>query len=196
MPTIDKDLRALKKLRWVSTVKKEVGFYVLRTKKDVFVTKLTHSIRAGRSDYDNGFVAGSRLKEEAVVPMPSYRVYLRNNGFMFSLANKPKNVIAGLMGVIPQYDHLTNEQHWKEPLTPCYGNGRGDTPQLRGTAEDYRYATTWLERAQIAAIYLQSAEPHYGQTWYRTAWAYRLGLIGDEYRDDLKVKGAAVVAGT
>lgn len=188
------DISLLKKLRWVADAKANgAESYLVQTKAGVFHTVLTHKVIAGYSQYDSSFAQGSKLEKTVNIPLPSYWIELNRLGFRFSLAEKPKPVTTSF-GMIPQYEGLTDIGSWNVFRAPCYGNGIGDDPKTRSTKYDYQEAKTWVDKAFVAVIYLQSAEPHYGETWYCTSWAYRLGLVGDEYRDD-KPQPGAVTAG-
>ena len=185
----------LAKLRWVAEAKeRDGGGYMVRTKPHVFTTLLTHHVRAGDSQYDPDFEVGQPLKENVRVELPEYWVHLTESDFYFSFVEKPERARAGRVGVIPQYHSVQDVDGWAVPFLPCYGNSINYSPEGRSTKYDYREAKTWVEKAMVASIYLQSAEPHYGEMWYNTAFAYRLGLVGDEYRDDVQQENA-VVAG-
>jgi hypothetical protein len=188
------DLQALKKLRWVADAAKKGTGYALHTKPNVFTVELTHRIIAGYSSYDDGYQQGKALETPVRIPLPPYWFYLDPENFKFSLVAKPEQM-RGKFGMIPQYQYLWQPETWGQPFAPCYGNSKDNSPEGRSTIYDYREAKTWVERAIVASIYLQSALPHYGETWYNTAFAYRLGIVGDEYRDD-KVHENTVIAGT
>lgn len=177
-------LSQIKKLRWVEEVKQDGPYYLVRTKADQFKMALTHHIQAGYSQYDTKFQRGKKLAEPVAIGLPSYWIRLGKSSFRFFLAEKPKKTYHGMFGMIPQYAKTIELDMWNTPHEPCLGH-----------FNDYGYAKTWVERANAAAIYLQASEPHYGETWYCTAYAYRLGLVGDEYFEGEKPQPAAITAG-
>lgn len=162
--------------------------YTINTKKGMLSTELTHNIRPGKSSFDPSFKKGKKLKERRRVKLPQYRIYLGERDFWFSLAQEPRYVRANAFGIIPTYQYLHPLTYWTFKERPCYERGRGTTPELRSTIEDYIATESWSEKAKIAAVFLQSAIPHYGETWYRTSFAYRLGLVGHEVLEKVTTK--------
>lgn len=178
----DNDLKELQTLPWVAEARKTEDGYAVRTKPGAFQATLTHKIRKGRSAYDETFTSGSRLETPTVITLPEYWFYLgdqKNEVFKFSLVKSPPKVLDHF-GMTPQYNQLTSTERWGVPLIPCYGTAPGDANSLY----TYRLAKTWRDRANEVAIYLQSAVPHYSEPWYTTAYAYRLGIVGDEMLED------------
>jgi hypothetical protein len=179
---VDANLKELKKLRWVADAAKIKDGYAVLTKPGAFKFTLTHNIKAGYSSYDPNYQQGSRLEKTQTLLLPQYWLYLSEHSlFEFSLAKDPDAARETQIGLVPQYQNLVGKKDWGRQFIPCYGHANGDA----NSANTYRAAKTWRDRANEAAIYLQSATPHYGETWYNTAFAYRLGLVGDEVREDL-----------
>lgn len=174
-------LAELLELKWVEEAKEINGGYAVKTKEHMFRIEMTHAIREGNSSFDNHFTQGTRFAEPVMLDLPAYWITLpdpRQSYFKFNLAEKPNIAVEdNLFGMTPQYNQLTEQKGWDKPLTPCYGMGSGPA----SSTEDYRNAKDWSECALAAAVYLQAAIPHYNQSWYTTAYAYRLGLVGDEY---------------
>lgn len=176
-------LAELLELKWVEEAKVVPNGYAVKTKQRVFRIEMTHTIKDGYSNFDSSFQAGTKLAEPVMLDLPAYWITLpdpRHAYFMFNLADEPKVVAEDHhFGMTPQYNTLTREAGWDKPLTPCYGATSGPA----SSSQDYANAKDWSERALAAAVYLQAAIPHYSQSWYTTAYAYRLGLVGDEYRE-------------
>lgn len=176
-------MEELETLRWVSRVTEydRDGYtgFLLRTRPRTLKIQLTHTIRKGGAVYDGNYQTGSRLKEPTELLLPSYRILLTERHFMFCLNYRPRKAQERI-GLYPCYAALSLTKNWNVPGQTCYGNPGAQTGRTTAK-EDYRAAKTWREKAIIAAQYLQAAEPHYGETWYRTAYAYRLGLVGKEF---------------
>lgn len=179
----DTNITQLKKLRWVADAAKIKDGYAVLTKPNAFKFKLTHKIHAGYSSYDPEYQRGEALEVPQTLLLPQYWIYLSEHSlFEFSLAKDPAAARTPRIGMVPQYQNLVGRSEWGKNWIPCYGHAGGDA----NSANTYREAKTWRDRANEAAIYLQSAVPHYNEEWYNTAFAYRLGLVGDEVRDDIE----------
>lgn len=181
----EKIITELKGLRWVEDATTDAtNDMYLTTRPDSLNCKLTHKIQdMGRgygARFDSRFRSGKALKTKITLKLPSYIVRLSAGNFSFRLKDKPEGTQAQI-GIIPTYHYLVSIQEWESYSNVCYGESNGQKKNQTDTQTDYRAATSWREKAIIAVTYLQSAEPHYGYTWYRTAWAYRLGLVGDEF---------------
>lgn len=172
-------LEELKQLRWVEEAElvPDEEEIVITSKEKSLKTTLTHAIRKGDGRYDPQYISGNKLSEPIPLLLPQYKIYLSTSAFRYAFNNRPKT--RRNIGIVPTYERTYPTGQWKVPTIPCYGDTwrQTSTTSLLG---DYRNAQNWKERAIIAAVFLQSAEPHYGETWYRTAYAYRLRLVGDE----------------
>lgn len=179
----EKDRTAIKNMRWVRQVR--VGFkgtsraLVIDTKDQSLRTPLTHTLRWRHNPYDDQsreLTEGKRLPEKVIIPLPRYRLVLTEDYFYVQLTTKP-NPNTLRFGVTPQYHQTRDISDWNRIYRPCYGYDSGNESVI----EEYRDAKTWDEKAYLVAVFLQSAIPHYSAHWYRTKFAYTLGLVGEAF---------------
>lgn len=181
--TTKQELDSLRSLRWVKSAKKIIDGYEIRTKPGALTTVLTHKIRKnpyGEIDYDQDVP----LQQPTEIALPTYYIKIfednRYRPFSLRLASKPKKALnIHRLPVTPQY-HLDVE-NWKEYYEPCYGASPSNVSDGRYS---FHAATTLKDKAREVAIFLQGADPHYGRHYWRTCFAYRLGLVGDEVLGD------------
>lgn len=177
-------LYEFKKLKWVQDAETDGTGYKIKTKKKTLKTVLTHRImdcgNGYGASYDNRYTQGLALDTPVPLILPQYWIHLRERGFDFTFAKDPGEKAHEQIGFTPTYQGIYSRDAWQIPMGVCYGDSDRNTYGV-STIDEYQSSEGWKERLIIAAVYLQSAEPHYGQTWYRTAYARRLGLIGDEY---------------
>lgn len=170
---IDENTKRLKKLPWVESARKLVNGYKIVTKDGALKTTLTHKVKMTSM----GRVCGSKLPEELLIALPSYTIYLRNGNsaycpsepLWFKLTRPPvKKVLGNILMIPPSYSPHS-------PLTPykaCLGGA---------TREEYRQETDWVERANIAAVFLQTAIPDNSlKEARRTMWAQDIGILPPE----------------
>jgi hypothetical protein len=176
-------LAALKKIKWVQDVEKTDSGFSIKTKKDSLKTTLTHSVKdmggGYGSAYDGRYQCGEILAEPYSLILPQYWIHLKSQGFDFTFAKDPGDNAADYIGFTPTYQGTYSKESWGSEHGVCYGESdrQYDAVSLR---DEYCESNSWKERLVIAAMYLQSAEPHYGLTWYRTSYAVRLGLVSGE----------------
>lgn len=182
LPSPTKELKELKWAEQVTALRgSSKGTYVITTKPDMLKIQLTEKLGFGDTLYDHKYNGVGKLKEPITVSLPQYKIYISKNYFRFALKSKPKKPNDIEIGRWPQYTGLVGIGSWRGIFTPCYG----DYPQQEdgtniGMLEAYRMTDSWKDKANIATYFLQTAEPHYGNKWYRTAFAYRMGLVGKE----------------
>lgn len=173
---------SLANIKWVESAEAHYGpLFVVKSKPNTLRMYLTHKIVLRSYDeYD----ASTELPEKMPIYLPQYYIHLEEERFSFQLANKPE-ARTQHFGVTPQYHTSITQSSWNRVYHPCYGyDGSFQPIDSMSTIVNYTDAETWEEKAQIAVIFVQSAQPHYGKDWYRTMFAYRLGLVGEEMVDE------------
>lgn len=169
--------RELRTLRWIKTVRATADGFTIKTKEGVLSTVIDTYIRKLSPSPYSAMGSGSQLETPIRVYLPQYYLRLRESGFTVQLVKKPKPNSQSYFGVTPQYHIGYDIKNWKRQYEPCYGNGR------RGeeTHSDYYREKDWRKKAIIASTFLQGAIPHHGERpQWKTDFAYRLGLVGEE----------------
>lgn len=179
-------LSEFKKIKWVQKAEKTGHGFKIKTRNKSLKTLLTHKVIDNGGGYgaafDNRYSEGEVLPEPFSLILPQYWIHLESDYFDFTFGEYPGAKADKSIGFTPTYQGIYPKERWGIKKGVCYGDSY---KQEDGTHESlidlYLKSENWKERLIIAAMYLQSAEPHYGKTWYRTSYAARLGLVGEEF---------------
>lgn len=163
----------LKAIKWVANAESLSSGYVVTTKPNLLKTELTHRIVI----HKDGEWLMEPLEANILLPLPSYKFRLHNfetqgAAFYLKLAEKPEMKLP-MVRFFPAYRNRRgdDQENWNEWIYPCLGMYEGD----------YLGAKDWIERASIAAEFLQLAIPDmYDRTADRSRYAYGMGIAPPE----------------
>lgn len=187
---IDMDtIQELKAIKWVADAEKspDENSFIIHTRPKMLKFQVDHKIYRVSPNIDE-FSATLKMKKTMVLDLPEYRILLQKGDFWVALMRKPMPNTKWF-GITPQYHDRKEIGTWNKWYVPCYGESDRQY-DLRSSILDYKDALTWKEKANIVAIFLQSAHPHYGRDWWTACFAYRLGLLGEEIIDKKQEKAA------
>lgn len=169
------DLQSIRKLKWVSKVSNKDGL-VVTTKKNILKTSITHFISSESTIRSGIWFSPKKLPLPIIVGLPSYDIQILDYGFRVKLKTKPKEIRGERILRYPQATTVSSSEFnrlWNKYKTVCFGSSH---------LKEYKEAQTDFQRAQLAAMYLQSAIPDFGGEGRKSIWAYSLGLVGDEIK--------------
>lgn len=164
-------------VKWIEGAWRQGSGYGIVTKPNMLKTELTHTVVVYK---DGKLEHGTKLEKPILLPLPSYTILLRNPKF------------GGYFDIRP-----TDKPNMLTPVVkffPAYRNRHGDyqtswdsfKPVCIGTYENtYWEAEDWLERAGVAAEFLQLAIPDIpsatdDRTKDRSLYAYGMGIAPPE----------------
>jgi hypothetical protein len=181
-------IEGLKSLPWVQKVEHEARkstwdrsihhYYHLTTKPNVLMRIIRHKAVIQKTDgrmYGND---GIKLKQSFMIPLPAFRITISTPtvyGLAISLVKKPKPVL-GHTQVFPNDFRSPLIEDWDQRRSICLGTFR----------QDYQNAESVREKAELVAMFLQTALKEQGSSQSPSAFAYFHGLMPSEYVKHVK----------
>lgn len=167
MRNVDQDARALRALPWVEKVQKRYGHYTLITREGALRARVETGVTVEAGGW---VIRGMKLRKPILVPLPSYRIKLGGTPEAVRITLTKRPDVRGIFYYpYPTNYHQRHVSNWRQESQPCFGDYE----------RDYTACASYLARANLMAIFLQTGMPERDSCKGLGKFAYHLGLLPD-----------------